>query len=133
MTAMNTKQVIVVRSDLNMPKGKAGAQIAHASMAFLTRRLDPTCCYHPSASTVMLSEVEQHWLDNSFVKVVVKVSSEAELIDIANQATKANIECHAVTDDGRTMFDNVPTLTCIALGPDIAERIDPITGHLRLL
>jgi len=33
-----TKQVIVMRKDLNMRKGKMIAQGAHASMAFLTSR-----------------------------------------------------------------------------------------------
>lgn len=33
--AMNTKQVIVMRKDLNMRKGKMVAQGAHASMAVL--------------------------------------------------------------------------------------------------
>lgn len=130
---MTIKQVIVMRTDLNMPKGKLVAQGSHASMAFLTRRLDPTCCYHPSASTVMLSEVEQRWLDESFIKVCLRVHSEKELLDIVQKAKDAHIETHLITDDGRTMFDNVPTNTCAALGPDLADRIDPITRSLSLL
>jgi PTH2 family peptidyl-tRNA hydrolase len=35
----NIKQVIVMRHDLKMRRGKQIAQGAHASMAFLTRRL----------------------------------------------------------------------------------------------
>jgi PTH2 family peptidyl-tRNA hydrolase len=130
---MTIKQVIVMRSDLNMPKGKLVAQGSHASLSFLTRRLDPTCCYHPNSSMIVLSDVQQRWLDESFIKVVLKVSSEEELLDIKQQAEEAGIECHLVTDDGRTMFDGVPTNTCVALGPDLDIRIDPITAHLRLL
>ncbi len=33
------KQIIIVRKDLNMSKGKMAAQVAHASMAFLTNQL----------------------------------------------------------------------------------------------
>ena len=35
-------------------------------------------------------------------------------------------------DAGRTEFHGVPTATCCAIGPDWPERIDPITGHLKL-
>lgn len=126
------KQVIVMRSDLNQPKGKLCAQASHASMAFLTRRLDSPSGVS-STYNVFLSDVEQRWLDESFVKICVKVNSEDELLSIRDAAEDAGIECHLVTDDGRTMFDGVPTRTCLALGPDFSERIDPITSHLRLL
>ena len=33
------KQIIIVRKDLNMSKGKMAAQVAHASMAFLTNAI----------------------------------------------------------------------------------------------
>ena len=33
------KQVIVVRKDLNMRRGKEDAQVSHASLAFLTRKI----------------------------------------------------------------------------------------------
>lgn len=129
----DVKQVIVMRTDLNMRKGKMVAQGAHASMAFLTRRLDPTCCYHPTASTVRLSEVEQKWLDESFVKICVGVDSEAELLILRSDAKIRNIEAHLVTDSGLTEFKGTPTHTCLAIGPDYSERIDPLTSHLRLL
>lgn len=129
---MDTKQVIVMRTDLNMPKGKLCAQAAHASMAFITRRLQPLRSKGLS-HVVNLFTAEQMWLADSFVKIVVKVDSEEELLSIKADAEAAFIECHLVTDDGRTMFDGVPTNTCLALGPDLAERIDPLTSHLGLL
>lgn len=129
---METKQVIVMRSDLNMTKGKLVAQGSHASLAFITRRLQPVFARGLSHA-VNLSSVEQLWLANSFVKITVKVNSEEELLSIKSDAEAAHIECHLVTDDGRTMFNGIPTNTCLALGPDLAERIDAITGHLRLL
>lgn len=129
---MDTKQVIVMRTDLNMPKGKLCAQASHASMAFITRRLRPLHAKGLS-HVVNLFTAEQMWLADSFVKIVVKVDSEEELLSIKADAEAAHIECHLVTDDGRTMFDGVPTNTCLAIGPDLAERIDPLTSHLRLL
>lgn len=130
---MTIKQVIVMRTDLNLPKGKMVAQGAHASMSFLTRQLDPTCCYHPRASNVILTDVQQRWLDESFIKICLKVSSEEELLAIHDAALEAGIMCHLVTDDGRTMFDGVRTNTCIAIGPDFSDKIDPLTQHLKLL
>lgn len=131
---MPTKQVIVMRTDLNMTKGKMVAQGAHASMAFITRRIQRAFPHRPSVSHVVeLWTVEQNWLNDSFVKICVKVNSEEELLSIKADAEAAHIECHLITDDGRTMFDGVPTNTCLALGPDLAERLDPLTGHLKLL
>lgn len=126
------KQVIVMRKDLNMRKGKMIAQGAHASMAFITRRFE-YCCGHPTALSARLSPIEQRWLDESFVKICVSVNSEEALFAIQDAAREAGVECHLITDNGLTEFNNIPTPTCLALGPDLAARIDPITGELGLL
>lgn len=126
------KQVIVMRKDLNMRKGKMVAQGAHASMAFITRKLAP-CCSRHDAVKFRLTEVEQRWLDESFVKICVSVDSEAALHAIAQAAERANIVTHLIQDNGLTEFDGVPTYTCVALGPDYSDKIDAITGHLSLL
>lgn len=130
---MATKQVIVVRKDLNMRKGKIASQAAHASMAFITRRLDPNCCNHPNASTVRFSKIEQEWLDNSYTKIVVSVDSEDELRSIYDAAVEAGITSHLVVDSGRTEFHGQATVTCAAFGPDLVEKLDPITGKLSML
>lgn len=132
MTDRPTKQVIVMRKDLNMRKGKMCAQASHASMAFITRRLAP-CCSRHDALKFRLADVELEWLNNSFTKICVSVNSEAELIDVKAEADAARIECHVVQDNGLTEFRGVPTVTCLALGPDYSDKIDAITGHLALL
>jgi PTH2 family peptidyl-tRNA hydrolase len=118
------KQILVVRKDLNMRKGKIAAQCCHASMSFLTRRL-------PTKEPI--TEVQQKWLDSSYIKICVSVDSEQELLDLFNRAKELNIEAHLVTDNGRTEFHGVPTVTCLALGPDYDTILDPISGHLKLL
>ena len=126
--AMNTKQVIVMRRDLKMRRGKEIAQGAHASMAFLTRLWDR------SVSDVLdLSPVQRHWLLNSFIKICCKVNSLDELMEIHDQARIVGLEVHLITDDGRTEFDGIPTVTCLAVGPDYCDLIDRVTGHLELL
>lgn len=132
-----TKQVIVMRKDLNMRKGKMIAQASHASMAFLSRRwnieeLDYEDDEYHNVG-LGLTRVEKLWFDESFTKICVSVNSEEELRQIEAQAIEANIECHLITDNGRTEFHGVPTPTCLALGPDYADRIDAITGDLPLL
>jgi PTH2 family peptidyl-tRNA hydrolase len=121
------KQVIVMRKDLNMRKGKMIAQGAHASIAFLTRELTEES-FH-----VHLSDVERAWIDDFFTKICVGVDSLEELLAIAVAATEAGIENHSIHDSGRTEFGGETTFTCVALGPDYASKLDLITGHLKLL
>ena len=123
---MSIKQVIVMRNDLGMRKGKMIAQGAHASIAFLTRRIQ-------RQKTPKFSKPEQEWLETSFAKVCVRANSEEELLDILQRAKDAMLEVHMVTDSGKTEFHGEPTNTCLAIGPDYSEKIDPITGDLTLL
>lgn len=126
-----TKQVIVMRKDLGMRKGKMVAQGAHASIAWLTNRLDPA---GPGRYySAELSESEQAWIDGSFVKVCVYVESLDELVAVHKAAREAGLVSRFIIDAGLTEFGGVPTPTCCGIGPDWAERIDPVTGHLPLL
>lgn len=120
------KQVIVMRRDLKMRRGKEIAQGSHASMAFLTRRLQEHI-------TPVWTKAELDWLEGSFAKVCVRANSEEELLDIYEKAKEAGLEVHLITDSGRTEFHGVPTNTCLAIGPDHSSKIDPITGELTLL
>ena len=125
------KQVIVVRKDLSLRKGKLAAQVAHASMKFL---VDNNEAERGDEITVKLSHDEANWLlSGSFTKIVVGCDSEDALRDLVFRAELADIEVHPIIDAGRTEFDGVPTLTCAAFGPCQAEEIDKITGNLKLL
>ena len=123
------KQVIAMRHDLKMRRGKQIAQGAHASMSFLFRRLQEK----GSISMDDFTEAERAWLTGAFAKVCCRVNSEEELLEIYDKATAAGLEVHLITDSGRTEFHGQPTHTCLAIGPDDAEEIDKITGHLQLL
>jgi PTH2 family peptidyl-tRNA hydrolase len=123
------KQVIVMRHDLKMRRGKQIAQGAHASMSFLCCRLQE----NETVSVDDFSEVQKAWLTGSFAKVCCRVNSEEELFEIQNKAEGAGLEVHLITDSGKTEFHGQPTNTCLAIGPDDAEKIDLITGHLQLL
>ena len=127
--APNIKQVIVMRHDLKMRRGKQIAQGAHASMSFLTRKLQS------KASICMddFSPNQQTWIMGSFAKICVRCNSEEELMAIHNKAIEMGLEVQLITYSGRTEFHGQPTRTCLAIGPDEASKIDHVTGHLELL
>lgn len=138
----NVKQVIVMRTDLNMRKGKMAAQAAHASMKVFLDRM--SYFEYAKESTIWdgfyvwqleawESEPLHRWLRGTFTKIVVGVDSEEELLEIKMKAERAGILCALVTDAGRTEFHGERTNTCLAVGPEWAEKLDEITGHLKLL
>jgi len=127
-----TKQVIVIRRDLRMRRGKEIAQGAHASMAWLRQRVMPALSPAGAADQVRFSEAERVWLEGSLRKVTVKVRSEAELLAVYDKAVSAGVLVHLITDRGLTEFGGTPTRTCLAVGPDYDDRVDPVTGDLEL-
>ena len=131
MTTQEPKQVIVVRKDLNMRKGKIAAQVAHASLGALLNRAGPV--YEGEIRINVEDLAVRTWLSGRHKKVCVSVDSEQELLDLYYAALKAGVNVKLIRDAGLTEFGGVPTLTCLALGPDYPDRIDPITGHLKLL
>lgn len=116
------KQVIIMRTDLNMRKGKMIAQGAHASWLWW---LAPGG-HHIDVKT-------GSWFSNGMKKICVRAESEAELIRLHWEARKAGLRAFIVTDAGHTEFHGEPTVTCLAIGPDTDEEVDKITGHLKLL
>jgi len=127
----DVKQVIVVRKDLNMRKGKIAAQVAHASMKFL---IDNNEAERGDEIVVKLSPDEASWLmSGSFTKIVVGIDSEEALENLIFQAEMADVEVHPIIDSGATEFNGVKTLTCAAFGPCTAEQLDRLTGNLKLI
>jgi PTH2 family peptidyl-tRNA hydrolase len=125
------KQVIVMRKDLGMRKGKMIAQGAHASLKVL---LDAGRVDHDGASFALsLSPAPATWLGGRFTKVCVSVDSEAALTAIVERARAAGVPCALIVDAGHTEFHGVPTRTCCAVGPAWADEVDAITGGLPLL
>ncbi len=132
---METKQVIVIRKDLGMRKGKMIAQGAHASTKNLVDQLEMKD-WGPYVEYTLLvhkNDPLYKWLSGPFAKIVVSVDSEEELFEIKRQVEDAGIPVALITDLGRTEFHGEPTNTSIAIGPYNAEEIDKITGHLKLL
>jgi PTH2 family peptidyl-tRNA hydrolase len=131
MQPRTAKQVIVMRKDLNMRKGKMVAQGAHASMRVVLQAGTPDPVQR--TFTLAMSEPMAAWLTGRFTKVCVSVDSEAALEAIVERATMAGVPVALITDAGQTEFHGVPTKTCCAVGPAWAEDVDAITGELALL
>ena len=131
MTEIKAKQVIVMRKDLNMRKGKMIAQGAHASLKVL---LDAgKLADDRGAFALDTWPALAEWLGDRFAKICVSVTSEADLDAIAERARAAGLPCAVVVDAGHTEFHGVPTKTCCAIGPAWVAEVDAITGHLPLL
>src|SRR4051794_40785568 len=77
------KQVIVMRRDLGMRRGKEIAQGAHASMIWLPHSIRQTG--YP------FTEAERRWLDGAFTKVCVWVESEEALLAVVQKAREAGV------------------------------------------
>lgn len=129
------KQVICVRKDLTMRKGKIASQVAHASCASILDHM--TIKYKNKTTKWDMQLNNSHpmalWLNNSFTKVAVYVNSLEEMLQLKAMADLNSIQTTLITDSGKTEFNGVPTETVLAIGPGEAYTIDKITGHLKLI
>jgi len=137
MGVYNIKQVILVRKDLGMNKGKVAAQVAHASMgAFLKSFQRYGFEDGDNIQGIMVNYLDhpevQEWLEGSFAKVVLAVNSEEELKAYHEIAAKAGLNCAYIEDNGTTVFNGVKTPTCLGVGPAKAEVLDVIFNQLKL-
>lgn len=137
---MDVKQVIVIRRDLKMRRGKECSQAAHAAMIWLTSRIrtKPNWIIRfflwlfRRTAAIRLSTEEQEWIDGSFTKITLQVDSQDELLRYYTMAKSKGLTVSLVTDAGKTEFNGVPTFTAIAIGPHEASRIDEVTRSLKL-
>lgn len=137
------KQVIVMRKDLGMRKGKMIAQGAHASLKVFFDIMEETevCESVPDLNgqseypgyVFKVTPAMQKWIKGKFTKVCVSVNSEEELIKIFGAAVIAQLPRAIIEDAGLTEFGGKPTITCCAIGPADSDEIDKITGDLPLL
>jgi len=111
------KQAIVVRTDLKMGKGKIGAQSAHASILALDKSDERDA---------------REWRAEGMKKICLKVASERELIEVFNQAKRARLPCALVHDAGYTQIE-AGTATAVGIGPAEENKVDAVTGKLKLL
>lgn len=136
MDISDPKQVIIIRTDTEpkMRKGKMIAQGAHASMKviFDMMYVEPFRNHYERRLSVGYETPLDMWVSKIFKKVVVGATKK-ELVECYQNAKKAGIPCALIEDKGLTEFGGEVTITACAVGPALPEKIDPITGHLKLL
>lgn len=117
---MDLKQVILVRTDIRMSRGKLAAQVAHAAVAaaFETYRLR--------------REWFEEWFNEGQKKVVLKGGAEEDLLFYYNKAKSMGLPAVVIRDAGHTELPP-GTLTTVGIGPAPSEFVDRITGSLKLL
>ena len=111
------KQVILVRDDLKLSKGKMAAQVAHASV-----------------EAVLKSDQKlvQKWRGQGMKKSILKVKDLKELHSFKERAEDAGLTTALITDAGRTHLEP-GTITCLGIGPADEDEIDAVTGQLKLV
>ena len=114
---MAYKQVILVRQDLKLPKGKLAAQVAHASV---------------EAAMASGKAAISHWRRGGQKKIVLKVASLEELETFQRLFREAGMVTALITDAGHTVVEP-GTVTCLGVGPDEEKRIDTISGRLKMV
>jgi len=120
MSEFKYKQVIIVRSDLKMSRGKIAAQAGHAavSAAEEARKLHP--------------RLWRAWLRQGQCKIAVKVGSQKELQLLMEEAKRLGLPSALISDRGLTELPP-NTITCLGIGPAPSDKVDKITGKLALL
>jgi len=111
------KQVVLVRQDLKLSPGKLAAQCGHGFVEAFLKADEKT---------------KKRWLQEGGKKVVLKVSDEKELKNFYKEAQLQHIPCALITDAGHTEL--APgTVTVLGLGPESEEKLDKLTGNLKML
>lgn len=131
----NVKQVLVLRKDLNMRKGKCVSQGSHSSVGavlsegYIDEREENYII--PLKSNGELTPLG-FWLSTNFKKICVYVNSEQELLDLYEKTKALNIPCSLIQDSGLTEFNGIPTYTALGIGPAMNESFIGLTDKLPL-
>ena len=119
MSEFRSKQIIVLRADLEMSSGKVAAQAGHAavSAAEEARKNWP--------------DWWSGWLEEGQCKIVLRVGSEEELLELERKANELRLPTALITDRGLTELPP-GTKTCLGIGPAPSDQVDKVTENLRL-
>jgi len=121
------KQAIVIRKDLKLKKSVVAALAAKASMEFI---IDNNEDESGTFLKVELTPLEKEWLYGAGTRIILGAPSENALKKMQLKSDISGILCYAISETNNLGSED---LVCIALGPDESEKIDQLTGNLKLL
>lgn len=117
---MPHKQVLVVRRDLDLSPGKLAVQCSHGAVdAALSAQSDHRGWFDA-------------WKRQAQKKVCLGVDDEDALQDLLRRVEDRGLPHKLVRDAGRTEIPE-GTVTVLAIGPAPEDKLDPLTGSLKLL
>lgn len=114
--------VLVVRSDLAMGRGKTASQCAHAAVE----------CVQRSSSGKTNKEILDTWFFLGQPKIVLRISGQEKLKDLADEVKTRGITAVIIRDAGKTQLEP-GTISVLGIGPGPNSIIDNLTAHLKLL
>ena len=120
MEVFEFKQLIAVRRDLDMGKGKIAVQVAHAAVSAAEE------------ARKKFTEWWEMWLREGQCKVAVRVDSEEEILQLERKSRELRLPSALISDRGLTQVEP-GTVTCLGIGPAPSSVIDALTGNLNLL
>lgn len=126
MGVYDVKMILLIRKDIGMTPGKAIAQGSHAVLGVFTDMIDVIAACNDGKQNFIgyMTADMREWLEGSFAKVALKCNNSQDIEDAEQWAKDNNIPYKKITDNGTTQFDNVPTITCIAVGPCRSEILN---------
>jgi len=120
MNEFQFKQVIAVRRDLDMGKGKIAVQVAHAAVSAAEE------------ARKKFTDWWEAWLKEGQCKVAVRVDSDEDILRLERRSRELQLPFALISDRGLTQVDP-GTITCLGIGPAPSSLIDSLTGNLDLL
>lgn len=125
----NLRQSIIIRTDLGFPVGLLTAQIAHAHMEFIRKRL---------IDGKELTFDEKEWLKSPYL-FVHEAKNQETLLHYMEEAEKQKVHCEGwrdtvyikMSDTQMRAFPDV--LVAASFGPTDSDRIKAVIGDLPLL
>ena len=77
-------------------------------------------------------KIVELWKKEGGKKIVLKVKDEKELLKYKQMAEDLGLKTALIKDAGHTVVEP-GTITCLGIGPDEEEKIDKVSGKLKMM